>query len=260
MKLKRLCTVLIAVLALGVNHLSARELAFGEWTVRLILTSDAEGLEDSYNTLGQLSDALPGFDLNDLPELGDPWQGTYLSVIFYHPEWETERETFNTDYHPISSFPPGSGCALPPQPDTEEEWTFEVRSNDTTRDLSLTWIGSEWARMHKMVLVDVEDNVMVAAEIDGVTQQYQFRMGGTVREFAWRQLTDQQYAEFVATSGVSASPVAFDQARASSITTEDASTSEQTKKKSEWLPRGWSQGNGSSRPVPEGLPDDPFGD
>ena len=76
-------------------------------------------------------------------------------------------------------------------------------------------------------------------------------MSGAVREFAWRFLTNKQYKEFLATGEVSASLVATDQVSSSNDT-----------KKSEWLPRGWGQGEGKGydRKVPEGLPDDPFGD
>jgi hypothetical protein len=264
MKLRTLIPILIAVLALGINPLSARDLTEGEWYVRLVLTAETEALEDSSNALGQLKDATLGYDNNyDLPEPDQPWAGTYLTVIFYRPDWEAERETFNTDYHPISAIGPVSGCGLPPETGIEEgdEWTFEVRSNDLARQLSLTWIG-EGTNMGKMVLVDLQENVMVAAVVDGVQQEYGFTMNGAVREFAWRLLTNEQYEAFIDTGEVSASLVAFDQASASSVTTDGVSTTENTKKKSEWLPLGWGQGQGNSsdRPVPEGLPDDPFGD
>ena len=88
--------------------------------------------------------------------------------------------------------------------------------------------------MNKMVLVDLEDNVMVAAVIDGVPQEYKFRMGSAVREFAWRLLTNKQYEEFVATGEVSSNLVATDQVSSSNDT-----------KKSEWLPKGWGQGEGN---------------
>jgi hypothetical protein len=252
MNWKKICAVLVAVVALGVNPLSARELEKGEWYVRLILKSDAEGLEDPYNQLGQLNDALPGLDTYDLPELDQPsgFIGPYLSVIFYRPDWETEAETFNTDYHPISSRK------------ESDEWTFEVRSNTSTRYLNLTWVsGTKTNRMNKMVLVDLQNNVMVAAVIDGVPQEYSFEMNAYVREFAWRLLTNKQYKEFVATGEVSTSLVATDEASTSFVTTDQVSTSNDTKK-SEWLPRSWGQGEGKGydRKVPEGLPDDPFGD
>jgi hypothetical protein len=252
MNWKKICAVLVAVVALGVNPLSARELEKGEWYVRLILKSDAERLEDPYNQLGQLNDALAGLDTYDLPELDQPsgFTGPYLSVIFYRPEWETEAEIYNTDYHPISSRK------------ESDEWTFEVRSNTSTGYLNLTWVsGTKTNKMNKMVLVDLQNNVMVAAVIDGVLQEYNFEMNTFVREFAWRLLTNKQYQEFVATGEVSASLVATDEASISFVTTDQVSTSNDTKK-SEWQPRGWGQGEGTGydRKVPEGLPDDPFGD
>lgn len=251
MKWKNVCAVLVALLALNVSPLSARELAKGEWYVRLVLKAENEALEDPYNTLGQLTDALPGFDSYDLPELGQTWPGTYLSVIFYRPEWETERETFNTDYHPVSS------------KKESDEWTFEVRSNDPTRDLILTWVSdTKTNQMNKMVLVDLQENVMVAAVIDGVPQEYRFRMNGAVREFAWRLLTNNQYDEFVTAGEVSASPVTADEASGSLLTTDVFSSTGKDTQKSEWLPKGWGQGegNGHGHSVPEGLPDDPFSD
>lgn len=249
MNWKKICAVLVAAVALGVNPLSARELEKGEWYVRLILKSDTGGLEDPYNQLGQLLDAEPGFDHNDMPELGQPFAGRYLSVIFYRPDWETETETYNTDYHPVDS-------------KAADEWTFEVRSDNLSRALSLTWVSdTRTNQMNKMVLVDLEKNVMVAAVINGAPQEYSFTMNGAVRKFAWRLLTNKQYQEFADTGGVSTSLVAFDQASPSSVTTDQVSTSNDTKK-SEWLPKGWGQGEGKGyvREVPDGLPDDPFGD
>jgi len=280
---KTLCAALIASLALGINSLAARELAEGEWYVRLILTSETVGLEDSYNTFGQLADALTEFDSYDLPELGQTWAGTYLSVIFYRPDWETLLQTeagvwdmawenFNTDYHPVSLVGPTRGCDPQPATETGDEWTFEVRSDDTARDLVLTWDGSASAALDRMVLVDLQENTTVPAVVDGVPQAYTFRMNGAVRDFAWRLLSDQQYEEFVATGEVSADPVVsqqvisstgtFGAASARSLSTEEESTAGSEATKSDWLPKGWSPapGNGRHQPVPEGLPDDPFGD
>ena len=183
MKLHSVFTVLIAVLAIGANHLSAADLKKGEWSVRLILTSEAEGLEDPYNTLGQLENASLELDDNDLPELSQTWAGTYLSVMFYRPEWNAEKETYNTDFHPVTR-------------KKIDEWTFEVRSDDPTRDLSLTWAGTR-TKMKRMVLVDLEDDIVFPAVVDGQPQTYTFRMSGTVREFAWRVLTGKEYRQLV---------------------------------------------------------------
>ncbi len=265
MKLQKILTALIAVPALGVNDLSARELEKGEWYVKLILESQHDELEDPYNMLGQKFDSTAGFDSHDLPELGQTWAGTYLSVIFYRPEWETEKETFNTDFHAVT-------------PKVSDEWTFEVRSDDPTRDLSLTWVGKR-TRMKHMVLVDVQEDVVIPAVIDGVPQVYPFRMNGTVREFAWRSLTRKEFnrlfpsdqVQIASTSEMlrSASTSEMVDAALSAgnaagmVAAQTMNRSAAERPKSNWLPRGWGQGEGTSQngePIPVGLPDDPFAD
>tara|TARA_R110002073_G_scaffold257464_2_gene420182 strand:+ start:252 stop:947 length:696 start_codon:yes stop_codon:yes gene_type:complete len=231
MNLKQVFTVLIALLVLGAPHLSAANLKKGEWSVQLVLTSDADDLEDPYNTLGQLRDAAPGFDEHDLPELTQTWAGTYLSVIFYRPDWETDRETFNTDFHPVAR-------------KQSDEWLFEVRSDDPYRDLSLTWVGKR-TKMKRMVLVDLQEDVVFPAVVDGEPQVYQFRMNGTVREFAWRVLTRKEYKQLVGAGR------------------EKDKAKRKKAKKSHWLPKGWGQGEGRGHRrdrLSEGLPEDPFGD
>lgn len=232
MNLKNTVTLLLVLLALGIPHLSATELKKREWAVRFILESEAEALEDSYNRLGQRKGAVLEFDQYDLPELGQTWAGKYLSVIFYRPEWGQEKDTYNSDFHPVAK-------------KQADEWTFEVRSNDPTRDLSLTWVG-ENTRMKKMVLVDVQEDTVIPAVVRGETQVYNFRMNGMVRQFAWRVLTKEQYRELVASGRE-----------------KDKAARKKNRKQSDWLPKGWGQGEGKGHrvdPVAEGLPDDPFGD
>jgi hypothetical protein len=230
MKLKTTLTVLIASLVLFTHSLSAAELKKNEWLVRLILKAETEKLEDPYNTLGQLRGALPGLDDRDLPELSQTWAGTYLSVIFYRPEWAAQKQTFNTDYHP-----PARGKA--------DEWTFEVRSDDPARDLSLTWEG-ENTNMKRMVLVDLQEDVVFPAVVRGEPQVYNFRMNGAVREFAWRVLTPADYKQLVASR-------------------KEGNKAKRKNRKSDWLPKGWGQGEGRghrSDDTGNGLPEDPFGD
>jgi hypothetical protein len=232
MNLKNAVTVLIALLAISLPHLAVAELKKGEWSVSFILKSEAESLEDPYNRLGQRKDAAPGFDQYDLPELDQTWAGTYLSVIFYRPEWGEEKKTYNTDFHPVAK-------------KATDEWTFEVRSNDSARDLSLTWVG-ENTRMKRMVLVDLQEDKVIPAVVRGKTQVYDFRMNSMVRQFAWRVLTKAQYRDLVASGRE-----------------KDKAAKKKQRKKSNWLPKGWSQGEGKGHrvdPVAEGLPDDPFGD
>lgn len=228
MNLKTVVAVVIALLALGTHPVSAAELKRGEWTVRLLLTAEAEQLEDPYNMLGQLQDAASGLDDHDLPELGQTWAGTYLSVIFYRPEWAAKTQTFNTDFHPVNN-------------KQADEWLFEVRSDDPYRELSLTWVGTK-TKMKKMVLVDLQEDIVFPAVVGGKPQVYNFRMNGTVREFAWRVLTAKEYKQLVA-SGKEGKKA-------------------KKKKKSNWLPKGWGQGEGKGHrrdSTADGLPDDPFG-
>lgn len=229
MKLKTTIAIFIASLALFTHSLSAADLKKGEWHVRLILKSEAEKLEDPYNMLGQARDALSGLDGRDLPELSQTWAGTYLSVIFYRPEWAAAKQTYNTDFHPVA-------------PTQADEWTFEVRSDNPTRDLSLTWVGQN-TNMKRMVLVDLQEDVVFPAVVRGIPQVYNFRMNGAVREFAWRVLTPEQYKQLVASG-------------------KEGKTAMRKNRESDWLPKGWGQGEGRGHrreDTGEGLPEDPFG-
>lgn len=262
MNLNSALTVMVAIVVLGVNPLSARDLERGEWSVRLLLSSSDGELEDTYNRLGQLHDATAGFDRYDLPELDQTWAGIYLSVIFYRPQWETDRESFNTDFHPKVRR-------------ASDQWFFEVRSDDPYRELSLTWVGKR-TRMKKMVLVDLEEGEVIPAVVDGVPQVYHFIMNGPVREFVWRALTRREYLAFLASGELDATSAASTSAasakvtasanktRLRSVASNDPTTDETVKRpKSGWLPRGWSRGEGKGYrdpSIPNGLPDDPFAD
>ena len=250
--------LLAAILSSLIANMShAAELLKNEWLVRLKLTSEAEGLTDSYNVLGQREGAKLGYDKHDLPELGQTFTGTYLSVIFYRPDWVTDdeadetnsgmtavqgadgewvfefivpelitHETYNRDIHPLAK---------------SDAWTFEVRSDDPYRDLSLTWEGDN-TNLENMVLVDLEEeDVFVPAVIDGQIQTYYFRINGNVHQFAWRVLTNREYKRL---------------ARAGKLAGTDATQT----KKSNWLPNGWEQGQRNGHTIPDDLPDDPFSD
>jgi hypothetical protein len=252
MKLKNVFAAMLGVIALGAAHVFATDLNPGEWYVRLILQTDSaasnfENLEDRYNLLGQLKNTAIGYDSRDLPEMGQTWAGTYLSVIFYRPEWHVDKQNFNTDFHPIA-------------PNAADEWTFEVRSDDPARDLTLTWKGNQ-VDFTNMVLVDVEKNVVVPAVINGEKQVYHFRMNGVVRQFSWRLLTKKQYKDFLASGTLPPSPAA-----AATLTAGDQTTfslrsvapqdTNSGRPASGWLPLGW---GGQQGDVPAGLPADPFG-
>jgi hypothetical protein len=256
MKLKSILTLVVAVLALNTAYVYAEKLSKGEWYVQLILESDDGTLKDPYNKLGQMRGASPWFDPQDLPELGQTFGGTYLSVIFNRPDWGTEEQTYNTDFHPVRR-------------NAGEEWTFEVRSDDPYRSLSLTWAGKR-TKMKRMVLVDLQENEMVPAVVDGVPQTYNFIMNGPVREFAWRVLTKKQYNQFLASSEATANAVEPELARVSllsvngvsnarSATSESLDTATQSSG-SGWEPKGWGQGQGKgfTANALDGLPENPF--
>lgn len=240
MNWKTSCAAAIAAMTLGVNPLSASaaELAKGEWSVRLVLKSHIGGLKDPYNVLGQRHDALPAYDKYDLPEMDQTWPGTYLSVIFYRPDWAPEDEGFNTDFHPVA-------------PKASDEWTFEVRSDDPTRDLSLTWVG-ENTKMKNMELVDLQEDIVIPAVRNGQTQSYRFRMNGVVREFAWRVVSKKENKKKNKLLAASAGAAAADTAESRMAAPDQ---------KSNWLPKGWGQGEGKGYKdtgAPDGLPADPF--
>jgi hypothetical protein len=115
-----------------------------------------------------------------------------------------------------------------------------------------------------MVLVDEEEEQIIPAVIDGERQVYHFRMNGTVREFTWKALTKKDFLALFASeenARVIAADAADIEAAASGAAVMSRSVS--IRPKSNWLPRGWGQGetvNTTGEPVPVGLPDDPFAD
>ncbi|MDE0952261.1 MAG: hypothetical protein OSA45_13395 [Halioglobus sp.] len=255
MNWKNLTTaVIITILLQSGNSLSAPAKGKGNWSLRLILTSDVGGLEDSYNKLGQKQGASLQLDKFDAYELGQGFAGTYLSVTFYRPEWGQEHDTYHMDFHPVAR-------------KSSDEWTFEVRSDDPYRDLSLTWVGVN-TKMKRVVLVDLQEGEIVPAVVKGVPQVYRSRMNGSVREFAWRVLTKNEYATFKASGELSSSlAAASTDASVLSAKFDQPATGKPAKigkrQKSSWLPKDWGQGKGKGyrrQVIPDGLPDDPFTD
>lgn len=252
MNWKNASLILISALAFAGNSHAAGKFDKGEWMVRFTLASQDGALEDSYNRLGQKNAAELGLDSLDLPELDQTWPGTYLSIIFYRPDWGTELDGYNTDFHPVALR-------------KKDEWTFEVRSDDPYRDLTLSWKGRN-TDMKKMVLVDLQENIVVAAVEDDEPQQYSFSMNGPVREFAWRLLRKKKHVKkLVKAQGTPEEPAveaAAVQAKVVAVQAADAPAARSEPRKSNWLPKGWGQGEGKGyrRRVTAGLPDDPFAD
>jgi hypothetical protein len=236
--------IVFLITVLFSQSLVAEKLQRGEWYINLLLTSAADGLEDPYNKLGQRRGALPDYDSFDLPELGQTQPGTYLSVIFNRPDWDADKTTFNSDFHPVAK-------------KQSDEWTFEVRSNSNSRALSLTWKGKR-TKMKRMVLVDLDLNETIVAAIDGVPQVYQFNMGGEyVRHFAWRKLTRKEFKAL--STPEEAAPALSGVAAFRLSATETSAAGARSSEDDSWLPLGWSQDQETGS-TPIGLPADPFAD
>lgn len=116
-----------------------------------------------------------------------------------------------------------------------------------------------------MVLVDLQEGEIVPAVVEGIPQVYRFRMNGSVREFAWRVLTKNEYATFKASGELSSSLTAAstDATKLSAKFDQPGARKTGKRQKSGWLPKGWGQGEGKGyrrQVIPDGLPDDPFAD
>jgi hypothetical protein len=224
-RLRKLLTAVLGIATMMTSLLaSTRELKAGEWYVRLTVASVTEGYKDHSNSIGQLRDASFGPDKYDSREL-PPFLGPYLSIVFYHPDWDVTDYT--SDYRPKAK---GN------KPIKNETWPFEVRSDNPARDLIISWKGNQadWTRM---VLIDLEGGNILAAIQDGELQQYHFNMGGeTVRAFEWRLLADEKKVTQL-----------IDKFTRKSDTT-----------KSDWSPFGGDQHPGQRKGVADELPADPF--
>ena len=165
---KTLLTVLMnVILCFGLLSLTvhAAELGKGEWYVSL--TATAGDLKDSGNVLGQLRDSRYGYDLHDLKELS-PFATPYLTIVFPHPDWGDHAGDYGSDFRGTNK--------------RKNKWTFEVRSDDPNREITLSW--SSLADMSGMSLLDTATGMKVAAQ--HADQQYTFNMDGeTVRSFEW---------------------------------------------------------------------------
>jgi len=170
------------------------------WYTRLIAGSVEEGLVDRGNVLGQLPESSDGYDDHDLIEL-DPFADPHLTIVFPHPDWGEEAGDYTSDYHPTAA-------------GLDDEWVFEVRTDDPNRDVRLAWehvqplvcvepepgescqwvesdTGSEQLT-NVMWMQDLATGELIKASTDGELTDYVFNMNGeNVRVFRW-------YAELMA--------------------------------------------------------------
>jgi hypothetical protein len=139
-----------------------------EWYIRLTAEATAEGMKDKGNVFGQLQDSEYGYDHHDLKEL-PPFEGSYLTVVFPHPEWNENANDYTSDFHPLS------------RKNRRDSWSFEVRTDDPEREISLSWAGPAWV-MENSWLVDEATGDMIEVTSG---QAYSFVIGDTTRFFTW---------------------------------------------------------------------------
>lgn len=173
-----------------------------EWYLRLIAESPSEGLRDRGNVLGQLQDSVEAFDSHDLIEL-DPFSTPYLTIVFPHDDWGDKSGNYSSNYHEAIDYY------------AEDQWVFQVKSDNPYRDINLYWNGlylleGIWSQdtgkrtfskskqadggalLQRMWLEDMDTGERVEAVIeDPITgaiskQSHQFNMNGlNIRTFRW---------------------------------------------------------------------------
>jgi len=139
-----------------------------EWYVRVIVEAPQEGMRDRNNVFGQLADSEFGYDEHDLNEL-PPLKGKHLTIVFPHRDWGDRADDYTSDYHPLSKGNQG------------DSWTFEVRTDDPRREVTLTWVGPNEI-LNNSWLMD-ESTGEVVEVIPGAG--YTFVMNATSRTFIW---------------------------------------------------------------------------
>lgn len=175
---------------------AAKPLWEQEWAMRLTVESPAENLRDRNNVLGQLMDSEVGMDSHDLVEL-NPFGTPYLTIVFPHDDWGDDSGNYASDFHLADDYY------------AEDQWVFQVKTDNPYRDINLYWsrpylLEGVWtqdngkrswskskqadggALFERMWLEDVLTGERIDAISESAVQNYQFNMGGsTVRTFRW---------------------------------------------------------------------------
>jgi hypothetical protein len=167
------------------------ETAPSNWYIRVTAEDPARGMKTQSTQLGQLeeSDTVRKHTLKALT----PFGSSYLDIIFRDPAGVGTGD-YKVSFHQYAE-------------DSEDNWTFTVRTDDANADILLSWRGlyvltpyiddqnrkryREYRSVtnpliRQMKLVDVESGKEIAAAVDGKAQTYAFNMNGqTERTFQW---------------------------------------------------------------------------
>jgi len=155
-----------------------------EWYVPLMINSE-DGLVDKHNVLGQMRESSDDFDRHDLVELR-PFSTPFMTLNFFHPEWEKGDKHFASDYHDVKQ-------------QKRDRWVFQVESDDPERMITLYWkepiiinVQNEKTLRklkrlkNKMWLVDLKSKKVMKSYKKNRTESYLFSMEGEeVRQFMW---------------------------------------------------------------------------
>lgn len=157
-----------------------------EWYVK-VMTYSEDGLKDTHNVLGQMQGSSDDFDRHDLVELR-PFSESYMTLNFYHPEWDKDDAHYASDYHDLKY-------------SSQDKWVFQVESNDLQRKMTLSWkeptlidpkktaeMSQQMVEklMKEMWFIDLKTQKVIKAFEQGIAQSYQFSMEGEeVRSFMW---------------------------------------------------------------------------
>ena len=138
-----------------------------EWYVRLTVEAPAEELIDDGNVLGQLFDSLIELDEHDLLEQAP--LTPYLTIIFPHEAWGENADDYTSDFHPVSA------------KKVLDQWTFDVLSDDSLREVTLKWTGTDEV-LGMSWLIDLDTGEVIEPDKRG---SYSFVMNANQRRFSW---------------------------------------------------------------------------
>jgi len=166
-----MCIVVTLLCLSSVNAVSSEPNE--DWHIRIIAQSKPENLVDRGTVIGELTTSTNQLDKHDLPEL-EPFSDPYLTVVLKKTV-DNELVEFNSDFR---------------TPDLkinrdQKQWRFTVKTDDPTRDVTLSWEGN--GRLDRMVLVDMETEAEIFPVIAGRVRDYTFNMSGKLeRDFIWK--------------------------------------------------------------------------
>lgn len=156
-----------------------------DWYVRLTVTAPDDPPPvrvDNGNVFGRLHDSVDGLDSHDLPEMppaSSSMGDRYLSIVFPHPEWGGEYDSYASDFRAAVADEPQGGS-----------WTFEVRTRTTGIRTVVSWqegTGNPIAVLPRSRIKDAATGQVLVADTSQTTS---FTISSTqeVNSYVWEYL------------------------------------------------------------------------